>query len=61
MSNVNADNGNETKSDIFPWDIFKSDNKSFLSKNIKVFQSPSKSKFLGFMTKVNANVGNKTK
>ena len=25
MTKVNANNGNETKSDIFPWDIFKSD------------------------------------
>ena len=42
---VNANNGNETKSDIFPWDIFKSDAISFLSKNIKA--SP--------------NIGNETK
>ena len=25
MTKVNSDNENETKSDIFPWDIFKSD------------------------------------
>ena len=25
MAKVNPNNGNETKSDIFPWDIFKSD------------------------------------
>ena len=25
MTEVNPNNGNETKSDIFPWDIFKSD------------------------------------
>ena len=25
MTNVNRNNGNEIKSDIFPWDIFKSD------------------------------------
>ena len=25
MTQVNPNNGNETKSDIFPWDIFKSD------------------------------------
>ena len=25
MTNVNPNNGNEIKSDIFPWDIFKSD------------------------------------
>ena len=34
---VNPNNGNETKSDIFPWDIFKSDAISFFSKNIKAF------------------------
>ena len=37
MTKVTPDNGNETKSDIFPWDIFKFDTMSFLSKNIKVF------------------------
>ena len=25
MTKVNVSNGNETKSDIFPWEIFKSD------------------------------------
>ena len=25
MTKVNQKHGNETKSDIFPWDIFKSD------------------------------------
>ena len=25
MAKVNQNNGNEAKSDIFPWDIFKSD------------------------------------
>ena len=38
MTEVNVNNGKETKSDIFPWDIFKSDSISFLSKYIKVFQ-----------------------
>ena len=33
----------------------------FLSKNTKVFQWLSKSKFLSFMTKVNPNNGNETK
>ena len=37
MTKVNPNNGNETKSDIFSWDIFKYDNIFFLSKNIKVF------------------------
>ena len=35
MTKVNPDNGNETKSYISPWDIFKSDI-FFLSKHIKV-------------------------
>ena len=38
MTKVNTNNGNEGKSDIYPWDIFKSDVISFLSKNVKVFQ-----------------------
>ena len=38
MTKVNPSNGNETKSDFFPWDIFKSDNISLLSKINKVFQ-----------------------
>ena len=38
MTKMSSNNGNETKSDIFPWDIFKFDKISFLSKNIKVFQ-----------------------
>ena len=25
MTKVNQNNGNEIKSDIFPWDVFKSD------------------------------------
>ena len=37
MTKVKPNNGNETKSDIFPWDIFKSDT-FFLSKHIKVLQ-----------------------
>ena len=32
MTKVNTSNGNETKSDIFPWDIFKSYAISFLIK-----------------------------
>ena len=32
-----------------------------LSKNIKIFQCLSKSKFLGFMTKVNPDNANETK
>ena len=37
MITVNPNN-NEVKSEIFPWDIFKSDILSFLPKNIQVFQ-----------------------
>ena len=29
MTKVSPNNGNETKSDIFPWDVFKSDKISF--------------------------------
>ena len=32
MTKVNPDNGNETKSDIFLWDIFKSDTTSLFNK-----------------------------
>ena len=32
MTNVNPNNENETKSDIFPWNIFKSDTIFFLIK-----------------------------
>ena len=45
MTKVNLNNGNETKWDIFPGDIFKSNTISFFSKNIKMLQWISKSKF----------------
>ena len=61
MTKVNPNNGNETKSDIFPWEIFKSDVIYFFIKEIKIFQRLSKSIFLSFMTKVNPNNGNETK
>ena len=32
MTKVNPNNGNEIKSDIFPWDIFKSDVMPFFVK-----------------------------
>ena len=35
---LNPNDGNETKSGIFSWDIFKSDTICFLSKNTKIFQ-----------------------
>ena len=38
MTKVNPNNGNETKSDSFPWKIFNSNTISFLSKNIQGFQ-----------------------
>ena len=38
MTEVNPRNGNETKSDILPWDIFKSDIIFHSSQNIKIFQ-----------------------
>ena len=38
MTKVNQNNENERKPDISPWEIFKSDAISFLSKNINVFQ-----------------------
>ena len=38
MTKINPNNGSETKTDIFPWDIFKSDTISFVPKNIKMFQ-----------------------
>ena len=38
MTKVNSNKGNETKSDIFLWEIFKFDAISFLQNNIKVFQ-----------------------
>ena len=37
MTEVKLDNGNEIKSDVFPWDIFKSDTISFLSKIVQSF------------------------
>ena len=32
MTKMNPNNGNETKQDIFPWNIFKSDTISFFIK-----------------------------
>ena len=36
MTEVNPKNGKETKSDIFPWDIFKSDIICHILKNISM-------------------------
>ena len=38
MTKVNPSNGNEPRSDIFPWGMLNSDIIYFMSKNIKVFQ-----------------------
>ena len=38
MIKVNSNKGNETNSDNFPWDIFKSDITFHLSQNAKLFQ-----------------------
>ena len=35
MTKVNPNDGNETKSNIFPWDIFKSDSMSSFIKKYK--------------------------
>ena len=37
MTKENPNNSNETKSDNFPWDIFKFDVIFKLAKNLKVF------------------------
>ena len=38
MIKVNLKNGNKTKSDIFPWDMFKFEIIFHWSQNIKIFQ-----------------------
>ena len=38
MTKVKPNNANETKSDIFLWDIFKSDIIFHWSQNTKIFQ-----------------------
>ena len=38
MTKVNANNENEIKQDISPWDIYESDTTSSLIKSNKVFQ-----------------------
>ena len=37
MAKVNRNNETETKSDIFPWEIFKSDNMSFFYQKISKY------------------------
>ena len=58
MTTVNPNDGNETRSDIIPWDIFKSGAIAYLIKKTLVFQRFSKSSFLSFMTKVKPDNGN---
>ena len=38
MTKVNPNNENEAKSDIYPWDIIKSDISFHWSLNTKIFQ-----------------------
>ena len=54
---MNSNNRNETKSDIFPWDIFKCDTISaFVKKYSSILMTLlSRSKYLSFITKVNGN------
>ena len=60
MTKVKLNKGNETKSDIFPWQIFKSDGTSFLSNILKYFND-SNSELLSFMTSANPKNENETK
>ena len=46
MTNVEPNNGNETKSEIFLWVKFKSDDKFFLSKKLKYFNDFQHGHFL---------------
>ena len=38
MTKVNTNNGNQTKPDIFPWDIFRSDIIFNWAQNVKTIQ-----------------------
>ena len=58
MTKVNAKKGTETKSNIFLWEIFKSDIIFSRSKKIKVFQWFLKLVSLNFMTTKSANKEN---
>ena len=61
MTKVNSNNGNEAKPYFFHDTYSNLTSCFFLSKNIKLFQWLSKSKFPSFMIKMNPNTGNKTK
>ena len=60
MTKVKPSNGNETKSDIFSWDIFKSNTISFYQKILKYFNDFQNSNISVLLTKVNPNNGIKT-
>ena len=55
MTKVTTNKGTETKSNVFPWDIFKSDIIYPWSKKIKVFQWLLKFASINFITKQNAS------
>ena len=61
MNKVRPKNGNETKSDVFPWNIFKSVTICFFIKKYQNISMISKMKFLNFMTKVNPSTRIETK
>ena len=51
MTKVNRSYGNETNSDIFSWDIYKSDAVSFLSKKVKYLNYFQNRNFLALWLK----------
>ena len=54
MTKVKLNNGNETKLDIFPWDIFKSDTISFFyQKILKYFNDCQKRNFSVLLLQLN--------
>ena len=53
MTKVNPNNGNETKTDFFPWNIFRSDIIFFLSKIIKIFNDFQNQNFSALWLKRN--------
>ena len=57
MTKVKPSNGNETKSDIFSWDIFKSNTISFYQKILKYCSDFQNWNISVLLTKVNPNNG----
>ena len=51
----NGNNGNETKSNIFPWDIFKSNSISYSTQSTNIFQWLFLSVLFNFISKVTTN------